>query len=77
MKSLTYRCVAVFGAFALSVVPLWAQQEKPKQGNDETEATIGKPCRVLADRRIEEPLKTIAEEFQRIVEHYVRTHYGA
>jgi len=61
MKHSRYLLTIVFGTLALFATPVTAQNATPK-GQDNS--TVGS-CKVVADARLEEPLKAIAAEFQR------------
>jgi len=80
MRQSLYLWIAVFGTLTVFTMPVTAQEAKPKRGDvfkerhgdadgqltrRQEEDSAETPCKILADERIKEPLKTIATEFQR------------
>lgn len=65
MRCAFYGWIAVFGGLAVFVIPAtaWEEENNGQVGPDRDLG--GEICRVLADERIEEPLRSIAKEFQR------------
>jgi len=60
-----YAWIAVCGAWAVLVTPVTAQEDENKRKTGLGLDSGGETCKVLADERIEEPLKAIVKEFQR------------
>jgi len=56
--------ITLFGAFAMIVMPVEAQENKHQAGTVPDSAAMP-PIRVLADERLREPLGTISKEYER------------